>query len=58
MFGVLIVTGLLMSINLPKLPIEKPIKHQFFHYEALRLADRVFFLIDTLVLNRAYLTSP
>lgn len=49
---------LIMSINLVKQPIDKPIKHQFFHYEALRLAGRVSCLIDTLVLNRACLTSP
>lgn len=49
---------LITSINSAKQPIEKPIKHQFFHYEALRLAGRVSRLIDTLVLNRACLTSP
>lgn len=49
---------LIMSINLPKQLIDKPIKHQFFDYEALRLAGRVPCLIDTLVLNRACLTSP
>lgn len=48
----------IMSINLAKRPIEKPIKHQFFYYEALRLAGCASGLIDTLVLNRAYLTSP
>lgn len=50
--------SLIMPINVAKQPIETPIKHQFFHYEALRLAGLASFLIDTLVLNRACLTSP